>query len=126
LKTALFKDWDPVNPLPWKPVLDGYASTPFLPKKFEARLYFFRARGPGARRFGDPLFIFQDCLLAGEFDASVSVLAGFTSEEGLIFAAPFHKSPKIWPTFFKAWDAWAPLLFFNRETDLTTDVGPNG
>lgn len=34
-KTIMFKDWDVTNPLPWKPVLDPYATNPILPLSFK-------------------------------------------------------------------------------------------
>jgi hypothetical protein len=48
----------------------------------------------------------------------LQIIAGFTSEEGLIYSAPFHKSSKKWNLFFEEWEQWSPLLLFNRETDL--------
>ena len=53
-------DWDVVNPMPWKPVVDGFSSTPFLPMSF------------------------ADSIKRGNFPAEVPFIVGFTSEEGLV------------------------------------------
>ena len=79
-------------------VVDDYASTPFLPLPFE------------------------EAVRSGHFNKDIPIVAGFTSEEGLIYSAPFHKSTKKWNLFFEEWDKWSPLLLFNRETDLISDV----
>ena len=47
-------------------------------------------------------------------------ISGGTSEEGLIISSQFEKSPRRWNMLFQNWDHWAPLLLFNRETDLIT------
>jgi hypothetical protein len=78
-------------------VIDKYASKPFLPISFEEAIH------------------------GGHFNKDIPIVAGFTSEEGLIFSAPFHKSHKRWNVFFEQWDKWTPLMFFNRETDLISN-----
>ena len=57
---VLFLDWDVVNPIPWKPVLDNFSTTPFLPMSFE------------------------ESIKTGNFPPDVPFVAGFTSEEGLV------------------------------------------
>ena len=97
IKSLMFKDWDSTFPLPWKPVVDNYASLPFMPLSFE------------------------DALKSGNFDKTIPILAGTMGEEGLIVTAPFHKSSKRWELLFRQWEKWAPQLFFNRETELITE-----
>ena len=46
--------------MPWKPVVDGFASTPFLPVSF------------------------ADSIKSGNFPPDVPLIVGFTSEEGLV------------------------------------------
>ena len=95
--SILFKDWDVAAPIPWKPCIDDYAGDKaFLPKSFE------------------------ECLKLGEFAKNVPIIAGFTTEEGLILASQFHRSSRRWRMLFNNWDIWAPHLFFNRETDLVS------
>jgi hypothetical protein len=53
-------DWDVVNPMPWKPIVDGFSSTPFMPMSFE------------------------EAIRNGNFPKDVPFVAGFTSEEGLV------------------------------------------
>ena len=48
------------NPIPWKPVVDSYASTPFMPVPFEA------------------------AVKGGNVPTDIPFVAGFTSEEGLV------------------------------------------
>ena len=96
-QTLLFKDWDIAFPMPWKPVIDSYASRPFMPMTF------------------------ADAIETGNFDKTVPILAGIMGEEGLIITAPFHKSSKRWELFFREWEKWAPLLFYNRETELVNE-----
>lgn len=95
-KSTLFKDWDVTNPLPWKPIVDDFASLSFLPQPF------------------------QDLVEKGHVNKNIPILAGCNSEEGLILSAPFHKSQRRWDLLFSQWERWAPQLFFNRETDLIT------
>lgn len=95
--TTLFKDWEVFAPLQWKPCLDADQGTDaFLPLPFE------------------------QAIKEGKFDKNVSILTGCTAQEGLIFSTQFLKSPRRWRMLFNNWDHWAPLLFFNRETDLIT------
>ncbi len=95
--STLFKDWDVAAPMPWKPCLDPKAGDhAFLPLSF------------------------PESLKLGHFAKGVPVMAGFTSEEGLILASQFYRSSRRWRMLFNNWDVWAPLLFFNRETDLVT------
>ena len=74
--------------------MDSYTSRPFLPLSFE------------------------EAVNSNNFNKDIPLIAGFTSEEGLVFSAPFHKSHKRWNLFFEEWNKWSPLMFFNRETDL--------
>ena len=90
--TTLFKDWDVANPMMWKPILDGDFMT----------------------------MNFKDAIESGNFDKNIPIMTGCTSQEGLIFTTPFLKSPRRWTMLFNNWDHWAPLLLFNRETDLVT------
>ena len=78
--------------------MDDYASTPFLPVPFE------------------------EAIRSGHFDKNILIIAGFTSEEGLIYTAPFEKSKRRWNLFFDEWDKWSPLLLFNRESDLISNL----
>lgn len=95
--TTLFKDWEVFAPLQWKPCLDAnQGSDAFLPLPFE------------------------EAIKEGKFDKNVTILTGCTAQEGLIFSSQFLKSPRRWRMLFNNWDHWAPLLFFNRETDLIT------
>ncbi|TRY70685.1 hypothetical protein TCAL_10027 [Tigriopus californicus] len=96
-KSTLFKDWDVTNPLPWKPIVDDFATLSFLPQPF------------------------QDLVQQGHVCKNIPILAGCNSEEGLILSAPFHKSQRRWDLLFTQWEQWAPQLFFNRETDLITE-----
>eukprot|EP00095_Tigriopus_kingsejongensis_P006873 maker-scaffold605_size125465-snap-gene-0.25 protein:Tk06873 transcript:maker-scaffold605_size125465-snap-gene-0.25-mRNA-1 annotation:"esterase fe4" len=96
-KSTVFKDWDVTNPLPWKPIVDGqFATQPFLPQPFE------------------------DLIRSGFANKAIPVLSGYTSEEGLILSAFFHKSQRRWDLLFNQWEIWAPQLLFNRESDLVT------
>ena len=47
-------------------------------------------------------------------------ISGCVSEEGLIMSSQFERSPRRWRMLFENWDTFAPLLLFNRETDLIT------
>ncbi len=53
-------DWDVTNPIPWKPIVDSFASVPFMPMSFE------------------------ESIKAGNFPTDVPIVAGFTAEEGLV------------------------------------------
>jgi len=92
--TTLFKDWDVPNPLQWKPCLDPDSNEPFMPISF------------------------NEAVKQGKFDKNIPIMTGCTSEEGLIFSTTFLRSPRRWRMLFDQWNHWAPLLFFNRETDL--------
>jgi hypothetical protein len=46
--------------MPWKPIVDGFSSTPFMPMSFE------------------------EAIRNGNFPKDVPFVAGFTSEEGLV------------------------------------------
>ncbi len=46
--------------MPWKPIVDGFSSTPFMPMSFE------------------------EAIRKGNFPKDVPFVAGFTSEEGLV------------------------------------------
>ena len=73
------------NPCPWKPTIDTEnGNQAFMPKSFEK------------------------AIVEGCFDKAVKIIAGCTSEEGLILSCQFEKSP------------WAPLILFNREFDNVT------
>lgn len=95
-RMLLFKNFDAVFNIPWKPVVDSYAERPMVPK-------------PVAMALAD-----------GDFDRGVAILGGVVSEEGLILSAPFHKSERRWNVLMGDWATWAPHLFFFRETDLIT------
>ena len=97
-RTLLFKNWDSSFPLPWKPIVDKNAKRPFMP------------------------FSFEEAIQAGNFDKNIPILAGVTSEEGLIVTAPFHKSQRRWNLFFRHWYKWAPQFLFNREIDLISET----
>ena len=63
---------------------------------------------------------FEKAIVEGCFDKTVKIIAGCTSEEGLILSCQFEKSPNRWNMFFNKWDRWAPLILFNREFDNVT------
>jgi len=95
-KTALFKDFDFTNPMPWKPTVDaGICHDPFLPLSF------------------------ADAVRSGFFKHDIPILAGTTTEEGLIMSSPFHRGSngKKWDFLWRNWDVYAPQIFFNREVD---------
>ena len=93
--TCFFKDWDVVNPIPWKPTLDpDQGSEAFMPIPFE------------------------EAIRIGKFNKNIVIMAGCTSEEGLVMSSQFHRYPRRWRMLFNNWDRWAPLLLFNREYEL--------
>ena len=98
IKPGLFdKDFHAAVPCPWKPVVDGgYASRPFLPRPF------------------------AEALAAGDFDASVPVVALTCSEEGLILSATLHQKPRLWSVLFDDWAKWGAQYFFGKESSLLT------
>ena len=97
-KCVMFKDYHILNPLPWKPVVDNYSSDPFLPEPFE------------------------DLLRRGEFDKTVTVLAGTVANEGLIFTSRLSRSPAVWPLVFEDWNEAVPIIVYGYERDIVTDT----
>ena len=94
----MFKDFDVAIPCPWKPVVDGYSSKPFLPQRFE------------------------DAIRDGNFDKDVVILAGTNSREGLIFSSLFMRYPGRWSLVFNDWEKWSPQFFFGRQSDVVSEA----
>ena len=94
--SIMFRDWDYANPMPWTPVLDNFSSQPFLPLPF------------------------AQAVKDGRF-SPVPVMFGLCRDEGLILSAPYYQTKARWELLRTDWTNWAPLLFFGRERDLTTD-----
>ena len=95
--SIMFKDWDYANPMPWTPTLDTFASQPFLP------------------------LAFPEAVREGRF-SDVPVIFGLCKDEGLILSAPFYKTKQRWEVLRTDWTNWAPLIFFGRERELTSDA----
>jgi len=74
--------------MPWKPIVDDFSSTPFMPMKFD------------------------DAIRGGFYDKNVSVLAGFTSEEGLVFTPTniFISSLKFLPPKLDSQCTFSPII----------------
>jgi len=67
-RITLFKDFDLIFPMPWKPYVDGgVCDDPFLPLPF------------------------AEAVRKGLFNADIPILAGSTTEEGLILSSSFHR-----------------------------------
>ena len=47
---------------------------------------------------------FEKAIVEGCFDKAVEIIAGCTSEEGLILSCQFEKLPNRWNMFFNKWD----------------------
>jgi len=95
-KSIMFADWDYANPMPWTPSLDTFSSQPFLPLSF------------------------TEAVKAGKV-SRVPVMFGLCKDEGLILSAPFYQTKERWELLRQDWTNWAPLVFFGRERELTTD-----
>ena len=91
----MFKDWDYASPLPWLPIIDKFASQPFLPNNF------------------------KDALKLGNF-AKVPLILGCGLGEGTIISVPFYRCSCRWRLLASQWDKWAPRVILNRDRDQTT------
>ena len=95
--SVMFKDWDYAFPMPWVPVVDKYAQTPFIPDQFSV------------------------LVKEGKFH-KVPVMVGLCQDEGYILTAPYYKERRRWELLTQQWAQWAPLLFLGRERELITDM----
>jgi len=76
--------WADMVPSPWKPLVDSWSSTPFLPK--------------------NP----RDALLDGEFN-KVPLLTGVCSEEGIMMVSHVIREPERWNLIYQE-DWWKHIL----------------
>jgi len=90
--------WADMVPSPWKPLVDSWASNPFVPK--------------------NP----RDALIDGEFN-KVPLLTGVCSEEGIMMVSHLIREPERWNLLYKD-DWWKHLLeitFHIHQEDATLE-----
>ena len=78
-------DWNVACPCPWKPLVDTWASDPFLPQ--------------------DP----REALISGKF-GRVPLLTGICSEEGVLIVSDLIKEPKRWQLLVENWKQYETPL----------------
>ena len=85
-------DWNVACPCPWKPLVDTWASDPFLPQ--------------------DP----REALISGKF-GRVPLLTGICSEEGVLIVSDLIKEPKRWQLLVENWKQYVSMLTFHNHVE---------